>query len=360
MNQAEKFRRLVCTEAIRNDLRSSSVRAAGFTWAAGAADFVLRVGSTAILARLILPEYFGLVMMVTAVTAVADQFRDLGLSTVTVQRKEISHQEVSNLFWINALAGTLIALVVCALSPLVSAYYHDPRLTIITCVLASNFVFGGLMVQHQALLARVLKLGHSATVRVLASVISTVVAVLLAWKGFGYWALVWREVLRCGLLALGMWLCFPWIPGLPCRQTDVRALLGFGAHLSVANIVLSVGGGADRFLIGRFWGAGPVAIYRQAYQLLVLPIEQLVSPVYQVTQPGLSMLQTDGAFPPVLSESAHCHLHLRHATELVCGGLFSRGYSDSFGQKMAAAAALLMILSLERSSSSQSAHPHSF
>jgi O-antigen/teichoic acid export membrane protein len=295
MNRAEKFKRLTCTAAIRNDLRSSSVRAAGFTWVAGVADFVLRIGSTAILARLVLPEQFGLVMMVMAVTAIADQFRDLGLSTVTVQRKEISHQEVTNLFWINLLAGSLIALVVCAASPLISAYYKEPRLTVITCILASNFVFGGLMVQHQALLARVLKLGHSATVRVLASVISTVVAVLLAWKGYGYWALVWREVVRSVLLAAGMWLCFPWIPGLPCRKTDVRGLLGFGVHLSAANIFASIGGGADRFLLGRFWGAGPVAMYRQAYQLLVLPMEQLIGPVYQVTQPGLSMLQAEAS-----------------------------------------------------------------
>src|SRR5215475_7942297 len=250
MNQAEKFKGLICTQAIRNDLRSSSVRAAGFTWAAGAADFALRIGSTAILARLVLPEQFGLVMMVMAVTAIADQFRDLGLSTVTVQRKELSHQEVTNLFWINVLAGTLIALVVCAASPLISAYYREPRLTVITCILASNFFFGGLMVQHQALLARVLKLVHRATVRVLASVISTAVAVLLAWKGFGYWALVWREVVRSVLLAAGMWFCFPWIPGLPCRKTNVRGLLGSGMHLSSANIFASISGGADRFLLG--------------------------------------------------------------------------------------------------------------
>ena len=154
MNQSEKFRRLFCTEAIRKDLRTSSVRAAGFTWAAGTADFVLRIGSTAILGRLLLPEQFGLIMMVMAVTAIADQFRDLGLSTATVQRKEISHQEVTNLFWINVLAGILIAAVVCAASPLVSEYYKEPRLTLITCILATNFIFGGLMVQHQALLTR--------------------------------------------------------------------------------------------------------------------------------------------------------------------------------------------------------------
>lgn len=293
MTQAEKFQRLTCTQAIRNDLRASSIRAAAFTWSAGVADFVLRLGSTAILARLILPEYFGLVMMVMAVTAVADQFRDLGLSTATVQQKEISHQEISNLFWINALSGMIIALVVCAISPLLALYYKDSRLTIITCVLATNFVWGGLLVQHQALLARVLKLGHSAAVRVLAGFISTLLAVFLAWKGFGYWALVWREVARNALIMVGMWICFPWIPGLPCRNTGVHKLVRFGVHLSVANILASISGGADRILIGRFWGAAPVAIYRQAYQLLVVPMDQLLGPMFQVTQPGLSLLQND-------------------------------------------------------------------
>jgi O-antigen/teichoic acid export membrane protein len=295
VNHAEKFRQLTCTQEVRADLRRSSVRAAGATWMASAADFILRLGSTAILARLILPEHFGLVMMVMAVTAIADQFRDLGLSTATVQRKDITHGQVSNLFWINVAAGTLIALAVCALSPLVSAYYKDSRLTVITCILATNFVFGGLMAQHQALLARQLKLGHSAMVRVLSSLISTIIAIILALMHFGYWALVWREVIRCVLLAVGMWICFPWIPGLPSRKTDIRELLGFGAHLSAANIVVSTASSLDRLLIGHLWGAAPVAIYRQAYQLLVVPMDQFLSPMFNVTQPGLSMIQNDAA-----------------------------------------------------------------
>lgn len=348
MNKAERFSRLTCTQELRRDLRASAVRAAAFTWAAGAVDFVLRIGSTAILARLILPEHFGLVMMVMAVTAIADQFRDLGLSTVTVQRKEITHEEVSNLFWINVLCGLAISLVVCAASPLISAYYKEPRLTLLTCVLASNFFWGGLMVQHQALLARQLKLGQSAAVRVVASVISTLLAIVLAWQGFGYWALVWREVLRSALLTLGMWLSFPWIPGLPSRKTDVRSLVGFGANVSAANIFASISGGVDRFLIGRFWGPSPVAMYRQAYQLLVLPMEQLLGPVYQASQPGLCMLQAD----PV----RYCRFYKKVLT-LVCVAtmplsLFVAVYSTQItrvvlGRKWADSAVLLMILSFD-------------
>jgi PST family polysaccharide transporter len=347
MTKAERFQQLTSTAEVQGDLRAKSVRAATFTWTAGVGDFILRFGSTAILARLVLPEHFGLVMMVTAFTSIADQFRDLGLSTVTVQRKEITYEEVSNLFWINVAAGLAIALVVCAASPLIAAYYKEPRLTVPTCVLAVNFVWGGLMVQHQALLTRRLKLGYTATIRLLSSLISTALAIGLAWNGLGYWALVWREFVRCALLTIGMWAAFPWMPGLPSRHANVWGLVTFGADLSLANIVASISGTIDRFLLGRFWGASPTAVYRQAYQLLVLPTEQLLSPVYQVTQPGLSMLQTD---------PLRFHRFYRKVVTIACVAamplsLFVALYSSEItrvvlGRRWAGSAPLLLILSL--------------
>jgi PST family polysaccharide transporter len=149
------------------------------------------------------------------------------------------------------------------------------------------------MVQHQALLTRQLKLGHTSTIRLVTSLLSTVLAVALAWMDLGYWALIWREVARSAMLAGGMWICCPWIPSLPSMKTDIRAQLKFGAHLTGANILSTLCGGCDRFLLGRYWGAVPVAIFRQANQLISAPTDQLLSPLYQVTQPGLSMLQSD-------------------------------------------------------------------
>ena len=102
-----------------------------------------------------------------------------------------------------------------------------------------------------------------------------------------------REVARSVFLAAGMWLAFPWIPGLPSRKTDVRGLIHFGTNLAGANILASLSSGVDRFFIGRYWGPSPVAMYRQAYQLLARPMDQMLGPVYQVSQPGLSMLQSE-------------------------------------------------------------------
>jgi len=252
---------------------------------------VLRLGSTAILARLISPDHFGLFMMVSAVTAIADQFRDLGLSTATIQRERITHDEVSSLFWINTMAGLLIALIVCALSPLVALYFHDPRLTAITAALSSTLVMGGLTVQHEALLGRQMRLGAKSGMRLLAFFLSSLLAVLLAFTGFGYWALVWREISRSAFIVLGAWTICPWIPGLPRRETEVGSLVKFGSGLTAAYIIGALTASLDRLILGRFQGATAVGLYRQSYQLVVTPMSQLMGPIYQVALPGLSMLQ---------------------------------------------------------------------
>jgi len=295
MDQGDKFQHLFCTKAVQQDLKRSSIRAFAFIMSTQAGMFVLRIGSTAILARLLVPEHFGVFMMVTAITAIADQFRDLGLSTATIQREHINHREVTNLFWINAGAGLVLSVVTCAAAPLVAAYYQDARLTSITMALAITFLLGGLTVQHEALLSRQMKQGQKSLVHLTTFLLSSVLAVALALQGFGYWALVWREIVRSVLVVVGVWWLCPWFPSLPDRRTDVRPLLSFGSGLTATYILCSITSSMDRFLIGRAWGAAPVALYRQSYQLVVTPMSQLMGPLYQVALPGLSMLQGDPA-----------------------------------------------------------------
>jgi len=280
-------------EDARRNLMRNSLRGFSYVLLSGGGEFALRLGSTAILARLISPESFGLFMMVTAVTAVADQFRDLGLSTATIQRERITHHEVSNLFWINTAAGCLIALTVCVLSPFVSSYFHEPRLTSMTIALASTFVLGGLSVQHEALLGRQMRLGPKSGMRLVAFLFSSVVGVLMALAGYGYWALVWREISRSAFIVVGAWALCPWIPGRPRRDTEVWSLLNFGSGLTATYILGALTGSLDRLLLGRFHGADAVGLYRQSYQLVITPMSQLMGPLYQVSLPGLSMLQDD-------------------------------------------------------------------
>jgi O-antigen/teichoic acid export membrane protein len=293
VSQSEKFKRFAGTESVRENLSRKSVHGAFFTAAGSATDFVLRLGSTAVLARLVIPEYWGLIGMVLAFTAIAEQIKDLGLSIATVQRKEITHDQVTNLFWVNVSAGALIALVICGLSPAVSAFYGDPRLTLITIAMASNFLLGGLTVQHEALLLRQMKLPQIAVLNVSATALSTVLAVVLAMNHYGYWALICRDLARHVLLVVGLCTLCPWVPGLPKRGTDVRGLLGFGAHMTLTHLVSAVIWNLDRILIGKFCGPVALGMYRQGYQLIMAPMDYLYAPIGRVAEPALSALQAD-------------------------------------------------------------------
>ncbi len=276
---------------IREDLKQKSVRSGIFTMSLQAIESLFRIGSIAILARILMPEYFGLISMVTAITALAEQFKDLGLSTATIQNREITHEQVSNLFWINVVTSLVIMVIISSSSIFIARFYGEHRLIYITCAISTGFVCSGLTVQHQALLQRQMKLATIGVIQLAATLISTAIAIALAIGGYGYWALVWREVLRSLFIAVGTWILNPWIPDLPKKHVKISHLLTFGKHIAGFNIVVFLALNLDQILIGKFYGPAQLGLYRQAYYLVFFPVMQLVQPVKNVTEPALCALQ---------------------------------------------------------------------
>ena len=124
------------TEHLHADLKGRSVRGGLVTIASQGAQFLLQSVATIVLARLLMPADFGLVAMVTAITGLASAFADLGLSEATIQRKEITHEQISNLFWINAAIGMGLTLLTASLGPVLAKFYREPRLIGITLLLS--------------------------------------------------------------------------------------------------------------------------------------------------------------------------------------------------------------------------------
>jgi len=291
MNQSENFARFAGTEAVSGDLKRKSVLGALTTGAGGAVDFVVRLGSTLILARLLLPEHFGLVAMVTAITNIAERFSNLGLSTATVQAPQINHAQCSNLFWINVAAGLSFATILALSAPAVAYFYEDARLQAIAIALSLKFVATGVTVQHEALLLRQMKLAQIAGNHLTGTLLSVCVAIALALSGFGYWALVWKEVSQSLAIAAGAWALCRWAPSRPNRHVKMDQFLRFGRDLTITQLLFATASQLDSVLIGRFGGAVALGWYRQAYNLMMAPIERLNAPIYSVSQPGLSVLQ---------------------------------------------------------------------
>ena len=288
-----RFERLFGGQINESDLKGRTVRGGAFAMGAEGIEFVLRLGSIVLLARMLLPENFGLIAMVTAITAIAERFKDLGLSTATVQRSVITHAQVSSLFWVNTGVGTLLMLAIMGLAYPIARFYDEPRLTLVTMTIGTGFLWSGLAVQHQALLRRRMQFPRIAAIQVVSSTLSVVLAVVLAAKGFGYWALVAREVSKGLFSAAGTWLCVPWLPGAPVRRIGVRSMLAFGGHITGFNFANFLAQNLDQILIGKLFGPVPLGLYRQGVNLVLGPIAQLSYPVNSVAEAALSRLQAD-------------------------------------------------------------------
>ena len=255
--------------------------------------FVLQLGSTMILARILTPYDYGINAMAVAITGFANIFSNLGLSTATVQRSDITHEQVSTLFWINATIGVLLTLLVAVLSPAVVWFYNAPEMLWVILSLSIVFIINGLSVQHSALLTRQMRFYSIAKIRVLAMLSGILVAIVSASCGFGYWALVLNTLTLMTVSTLGFWFACGWVPQKPRWDVGVGAMVKFGADLVCFDVVNYFARNLDNILIGRFWGAGDLGLYSKAYQLLMMPITNLRDPLTNVALPAISRLQNN-------------------------------------------------------------------
>lgn len=256
-------------------------------------SFGMSMVNTLVLARLLVPEDFGIIGMVTVFINFLLMFKDAGLSTATIQNEEIHEKQISTLFWINSLISICLGVIVLIASPLVSYFYKRPELTAVTAVLSFSFILQGFSVQHNALLQRHLKFSAIAITDIAAQITSIAVAVVMAALGMRYWALVGGTITKVLILLILTFYMCPWKPGKISRGTGARRMLKFGGHLTLSYFFGYMTTNLDSLLIGRFIGAGPLGIYSRAFTLLMQPLTQIRAPLTNLSLPVLSSLKND-------------------------------------------------------------------
>ena len=285
--QADQYFR---TDHLLTNLGGKAARGGVIAIGSQGLKFVITIAATSVMARLLTPQDYGLIGMVAFVTGFVSMYKDLGLSAATIQRGEISSEQISTLFWVNVLLSLAITLLTVAIAPLVAWFYGEPRLTWITVATSVGFLIGGLSVQHEALLRRQMRYSTLAAIGIVGVVAGYVVGILMAWYGFSYWALVSSQ-LAVVIVSTALTVSFcRWIPGPPQRNTGVRSMVRFGGNLTGFTTINYFSRNLDNLLIGRYWGAQQLGLYTRAYQLMGLPIDQINEPVTSVAVPALSRL----------------------------------------------------------------------
>jgi O-antigen/teichoic acid export membrane protein len=273
------------------NVRAARSTAAAFT--SQALKFALNFGVSITLARLLAPEAFGLFGIAFAVTGFLEFAKDGGMIVPVVQRETLEPEQLATLFWFNAGLGLVVTLVTMLASPLVGRLFSDARLVPITSVLALVFLAGGLSTQHAALLRRQLRFTALATCELIALVVASAIAVITAMRGAGYWSLVYfqlaREVVQT-VLVIG---ATRWVPRWPAQWAAIGPLLRFGGLMMVFDLLGYFTFKVDNLIVG--WALGPavLGLYDKAYQLLLLPVNQIGLPLSGVVHATLSRLQRE-------------------------------------------------------------------
>jgi PST family polysaccharide transporter len=275
------------------DLRALAVRGGITVAAVQASHFALNLLSTVILARLLAPRDFGLLVMVTAVTNLLTLFRDVGLGSATIQRADLTHAQLSALFWINSALGFVIAALLGLTAPLLARFYEQPDVQGIAVALSLGFVVAGFGVQHAALLRRQMRFGAIAVAEVGSHAVGLAAAVIGAKLNAGYWSLVIFQLVQQTGATCAVWLSSSWRPDWRPSVAGVGPLLSFGAGLTGFNLLTYLARNLDNVILGRAAGSVAVGTYAKAYSLLLLPVDRIRGPISSVMVPALSRLQGD-------------------------------------------------------------------
>jgi O-antigen/teichoic acid export membrane protein len=279
--------------AAGDGLRRVAVRGAGFTVFGQSLGFIIQMAATVVLARLLAPSDFGLVVMVTTFSLLLVNFGLNGITEAILQREDMNHALASTLFWINAGCGVLLTLAFSSVAPLLARFYGDPRLASVAVVVALTILLTSVSVVHLALLKRAMQFAAVSINDIVARAFSVGISILLAVLGWGYWALVAGVIALPLATCLGAWMLCRWLPGLPRRNTHTVPMIRFALHTYGRFVASYLTWNLDNLLVGWRFGAAPLGYYKKAYDLFILPVNQLSSPLTSVAVSTLSRLTGD-------------------------------------------------------------------
>ncbi|MEW5799923.1 MAG: lipopolysaccharide biosynthesis protein, partial [Bacteroidota bacterium] len=273
-----------------------SIAITGVTWTAISqfSRLGIQLVTTLILARLLQPADFGLLGMALVIIGFVNVFKDLGTSSAIIQKKEVSQQLLSSIFWFNVLFGILMSIIILLLAPLVAEIFKEERLVPIVRVFVISFFATTLLSVQQALLEKKMNFRRLALLEITAAVMGAVVGISIALSGGGVWSLVFQTVSMTSVLCLMLWSQnLRWIPSFHFTLSDVNTIRSFSANLTGFTLLNYFLRNADSLIIGRYLGATELGLYNFAFKVIIQPVQNLTSVLSRAMFPLYSTIADD-------------------------------------------------------------------
>ena len=246
-----------------------------------------------ILGRLLCPDDYGLIAMIMVISLIATALQNSGFSVGLINIKQPTHKDYNAVFWFNILMGGSLYLLLVACAPLIAWYYNEPRLTSLCRYAFLTVVMSSMGTAQSAYLTKNMKVKEMAKTGMTAVLVSSIVGVIMAYFGMGYWALASQSIVFIGMNSLLLWVFSDWRPTLEFDFSPIKRMFRFSVKMLATNIINHVNNNVLNILLGKYYSTTATGYYNQAYQWNFKLFSLVQGMLYQVTQPMLVSLREE-------------------------------------------------------------------
>lgn len=251
--------------------------------------------TTIVLARLLAPAEFGVIAYCTLVIAYLDLLNNFGVGQALIARKDKLEEAKNATFIVSLGSGVMLYAITWLAAPLIADFFNEPRVTTLLRVLSLGLLTVGLGTVPMAMLQRDMRFKATLLPGIARNVIRALVAIGLAWQGFGVWSLVISELLNRVLDLIIPWVLVRWHPTRAFDWQVTREMLGFGVNIVAAGLLGTFMVNIDYMTVGRMLGVVALGYYTMAYRIPELAIRSATDTIMMVAFPVLSRLQTNAS-----------------------------------------------------------------
>lgn len=246
-----------------------------------------------VMARILTPEDYGLVGMITIFIAVSQSLVDSGFSQALIRKQDRSETDNSTVFYFNIVVGLVLYLILFFCAPLIASFYKEPLLTPLTRLISLSVIINSFVVVQRALLTVKIDFKTQAKASLSAAIVSGIVGITMAYTGYGVWAIVWYQLTNLALNVSLLWIFSKWRPVWSYSWKSFRELFGFGSKLALSGILDTIYRNIYLIVIGKVFKAADLGYYTRAHQFADFPSSNVSGILQRVTFPVLCTIQDD-------------------------------------------------------------------
>lgn len=246
-----------------------------------------------VLARLLAPEVYGTIALVTVFTAVLQVFVDSGMGNALIQKKDADNDDFSTVFYFNMAVCCVLYLGMYLAAPYIAEFYNDRELTAVVRVLSLTLIISGVKNVQQAYVSRNMLFKNFFYATLGGTIGAAAIGIAMAYMGYGVWALVVQQVFNAAVDTVILWITVKWRPGRTFSLQKLKGLFSFGWKMLVSGLLDTVYGNLRQLLVGKIYSSSDLAYYNRGQQFPNFIVNNINSSIDSVLFPVMSSVQDD-------------------------------------------------------------------